>query len=60
MKRFFGLVLSLVGGAGVFWAGYIMFTKSSETRLDPLPINALIGSLASVVILTLGLLWARD
>jgi hypothetical protein len=63
MKRFLGGVLALAGGVAVIWAGVHMLSGSSDTRItftDTISVNAMTGGLIGLVLLTLGLVWARD
>lgn len=63
MKRFFGLVLTVTGGAVVLWGGYHVLTgqSSAQVRLtDGLSISALMVGLIGVLTFTMGLIWVRD
>ena len=60
MKRFMGLILAGVGAVGTLYGGFYVMTGKSSASLHPVPINALYGGLASVAMLTIGLLWSRE
>jgi hypothetical protein len=63
MKRFVGWLLVLVGGAGALWGTASVLTGSSHARLDfgpDLSVNALVGGLVGLAVLTAGLFWVRD
>ncbi|HJZ59281.1 MAG TPA: hypothetical protein VKE74_30330 [Gemmataceae bacterium] len=60
MKRFFGLVLAIIGGVATLWGGYCVLTGASEAKFNPLPVKALYGGLAGLACLTIGLVWTRD
>jgi hypothetical protein len=63
MKRLFGLLLTLAGGATVLWGGFHVLTGESKARIpvtDDFAITALMGGLIGVLVFTLGLIWVRD
>jgi hypothetical protein len=63
MKRLFGLLLTVAGGAAVLWGGYHVLTGESAARIavaDGVSVSATVGGLAGVLIFTLGLIWVRD
>lgn len=60
MKRFVGWLLAGAGLAGTGWGGFLMLVGASSTKMHPLPVDAMTGGLIGVVLLTIGLVWARD
>jgi len=62
MKRFFGWVLALAGGAAVVWGGFNVLSGQSETRvhLGTVSVDALTGGLIGLALATLGFIWVRD
>ena len=60
MKRFLGLILSVVGLAGTLWSGFYLLSGSSAAMLHPLPVTSMTGGLVSILLLTMGLIWVRD
>lgn len=63
MKRFVGLLMTLVGSVAALWGGYYIIIGKSSMRLwltDTQSVTALTGGLIGVALFTVGLLWVRD
>ncbi|MBY0458853.1 MAG: hypothetical protein K2V38_16060 [Gemmataceae bacterium] len=63
MKRFFGGILALAGGAATVWALVHIMSGKSDARIgltNDLSVSAMMAGLVGVLVLTLGLVWSRD
>ena len=63
MKRFIGLLMTVAGAVATLWGGYHVFIGQSSAHLvvgQDLGVTALVGGLAGLAILSIGLVWIRD
>jgi hypothetical protein len=63
MKRFIGLVMAVAGGGVVLWGGFHVLTGQSAAQIrltNEFAVSALAAGLVGLLVLTLGLAWARD
>jgi hypothetical protein len=63
MKRFIGLLVTLVGAAAAGWGGVHIVNGEAEAVLEfskGIGLSALVLGLAGVACLSLGLVWMRD
>ncbi len=63
MKRFIGLVLTIVGAGIALWGGVCVLSGTSETRITlthDTSINALTAGLIGLGVFVVGLVWVRD
>ena len=63
MKRFFGMLLALGGGAATIWGGYHALIGESSLRYEFTPdfsMSMMTIGLIGIAVCTLGIIWVRD
>jgi hypothetical protein len=63
MKRFIGLLMTMVGAVACLWSGYYVLIGESTHRLlvyNDFALTAMTAGLIGAAVFTVGLLWQRD